>query len=174
MKKKLKSLCHSIWRNYGASNLLQKLLVLTFVTEAMLLKKGSRFRVSRAVNQFSRYATEFNEFGVAFPIDALNATNLLHLHVLGTIWYSAFSKFLSVYLILEKKQAYGILRISDASDLLRRILDTFKETSKWKEREVKKLLRKTEFFIAELDSLIRHGASVMVDSDSSTAWLLRQ
>lgn len=58
--------------------------------------KGGEFKVSRAVSQFSRYALEFNEFGVAFPVDALNSRNLFHLYVLGTFWYPTFRKFLSV------------------------------------------------------------------------------
>ena len=135
--------------------------------------KGSGLRVSQAINQFSRYATEFNDFGIAFPFDALNATNLFHLHVLGTIWYPAFSKFLSVYLIFRDADAgrYGVLRISDASNLLRMIFDVLKKTYRWEEKEITKLLEKTEYFIKSLDPLIQRGAVSMIMSDSRTTWL---
>ena len=133
--------------------------------------KGSRFRVSQMVNQFMRYATEFSEFGVAFPVIALRATNLFHLHVLGTIWYPAFRKYLSVYLIWEGEHKYGILKISDASDVLRRIFNILKEKYRWEGKEVTKLLEKTEFFIKQLDPLILYGAISMIESDSSTTWI---
>jgi len=134
--------------------------------------KGSGFRVSQAVNQFSRYATEFNKFGIAFPTDALNATNLFHLHVLGTIWYPTFNKFLYVYLIFEEGQKYGIMEITDASNVLRMILDEFNEILKiWEADKIKKLLNRTELFIRKLNTWIRVAARRKVESDPNTIWI---
>ena len=136
--------------------------------------KGSNFKVSKVVSQFSRYATEFNEFGIAFPIDALNNTNLFHLYVLGTFWYPTFRKFLSVYLIFERKESYGVLRISDASELLRRILEMeSKITVKLEEKQVLERISRMKFIIKDLDSMIRLFAGNMVDSDTTTEWFTK-
>lgn len=136
--------------------------------------KGSNFKVSKVVGQFSRYATEFNEFGIAFPIDALNGTNLFYLYVLGTFWYPTFRKFLSVFLIFERKESYGVLRISDAGELLRRILEMeSKITVELEEKQVLERINKMKSIIKDLDALIRQSAGKMVDSDTTTEWFTK-
>lgn len=136
--------------------------------------KGSKFKVSKAVGQFSRYATEFNQFGIAFPVGALNSKNLFHLHVLGTFWYPTFRKFLTIYLIYEKTESYGVLKISNASDLLRRILEMEpKVTVKLEENKALEKINRIKSIIKEIDPMIRYFAYNMVDSDTTTEWFTK-
>jgi len=133
--------------------------------------KGSDFRVSKAVRQFARYATEYADFAIAFPADALNSINLIQLHVLGSIWYRAFGQFLTVYLILGKEERFGVLKISDATDLLYKVVTHIRENLIWDRKEMAKLLSSTEFLIKELERVIIFATTEMVDTASDTRWV---
>lgn len=133
--------------------------------------KGSDFRVKDVILQFARYASEYTEFGIAFPTDALNCSNLLQFHVLGTVWYRAFDKFLTVYLIRQHNNRYAVLRVYDATDLLGRICSHLKEAPIWDEKDIKKLLKNVKHAAKVLDDIISHEAGAIVNLDSRTQWL---
>lgn len=133
--------------------------------------KGSDFRVREVILQFARYAAEYTELGIAFPTDALNSANLLQFHVLGTVWYEAFNKYLTLYLIRQRNERYGVMRIYDATNLLREICSHLKKAKLWQETDIKKLLKNVKIAARTLDDIISHEAGAIVDLDSSTKWL---
>ena len=133
--------------------------------------KGSDFRVRDVILQFARYASEYTEFGIAFPTDALNCANLVQFHVLGTVWYTAFNKFLTLYLIRQRNDRYGVLRVYDATDLLGKICYHLKKAPIWRETDIRKLLKNVKGTAKCLDDIISHEAGAIVDLDYKTQWL---
>lgn len=133
--------------------------------------KGSDFKVSNIALQLTKYGAESEELGFAFPVDALDSTNLIHLHSLGTIWYNAFEKYLEVYVIVELEHKYAVLKFSNAADLVYNIFSYIRENSKLNKRELSKLLEDVPTFTKNLDSMIHEALTQIITSREQTVWL---
>lgn len=134
--------------------------------------KGSDLKVANAVLQFARYTNEYTDFGLAFPYDALSGKNLIQIHVLSKIWYTMFNKFLTVYLIREQSERYGVLKIYSASDLIRMICEHLNLATLWREKDMEKLLKNIELTIKKsFNYTMRNEAKSLVDTDNDTIWL---
>ena len=135
--------------------------------------KPTDFKVTDVTNQLARYASEYTEFGLAFPADALNSANLIALHILGTIWYPAFEKWLTVYLIHETPQYYGVLKIPDVSDLIGRICTRIKNLGTLKEKDTHKLIANIESISKGLDKVTILSCINEIENNTSIRWITK-
>ena len=135
--------------------------------------KGSNFKVVGNIKQLAKYAQEYREFGLAFPTDAVNIENLVQLHIFGSIFYKAFSKFLRIHFITEKEEGrFGVLEFYDASDILPKVINRIKEFGDWKESDSTKLRENITFTLKKSDEILAHASKLIVQENSSTEWLI--
>jgi hypothetical protein len=135
--------------------------------------KGSDLSVTTAALQFARYAHEYTEFGIAFPVDALNGKNLIQIHFLSQIWSRMFGKSLTLYLITEQDDRYGVSKIYNANDLLGRICYYLTQEDILREKSLEKLLKYIESLMQDFDPIVRLEAYSFINADYSTVWFLK-
>ena len=82
-----------------------------------------------------------------------------------------FGKFFTIYLIKERSEQYGILRIYDASELIGKICAHINEANILRERDMEKLLKNVRYLTRYFNRIVRIEADAVVDLDYYTAWL---
>ena len=135
--------------------------------------KGSNIRFVEHVSQFARYAHEYEEFALALPHDTINTANLLEIHAFSYAIYSAYSKFLKLFIIAEEDTFYRILELSNASELLYKLFSHIKEKSVWKDSNINNVKDKLEQLIRELDIELTEAAKNIVFAESGTSWVYK-
>lgn len=133
--------------------------------------KGTKFKVGSVALQLTKYGAESDEFGIAFPVDALDSMNLIHLHSLGTIWYNAFEKYLAVYVILDLEHKYAVSKFYNAADLIYKIFSYIKDYSKLNKKELNKILEDVPTFTKNLKFMIHEALHQLITNDKETVWL---
>lgn len=148
--------------------------------------KGSDFRWQDHVRQFTTYVQEYASVGLAFPTDALDAGNLVQMHLFTLLSFESFGKSVAIYLVTDSKIArekpyvypvqyevkFGILKNDFGFTLFDNIMNRLKVDVKLKELgSVKQKTEEVESLSRAIDAKIKEATLSFVVQNGSTQWV---
>ena len=130
-----------------------------FVFEGKAIEvKDSNFRFRKNVSQFTRYMLDYNDFSIAFPANAMNATNLIAITIFELMVSEAFSRSPKYYIVATSAGLYHVRVFDTFLGLWGELVNFIPKDRQLKGADVKVVGSEITHIIQDIDNVLARAA----------------